>query len=57
MIYTKKFYSYKSLLSLKCKIHPNRIVKEYNYKESSGKDVFVIKYYRNTKALRKEHGF
>jgi len=57
MINTQRFYSLHSLNQFREKLHPNRVVKEYDYIEDSGKKVYVIKYYRDTKKLRRLYNF
>lgn len=58
MIYTRKFSCKTNRDKFAKKLHPNRIVKTYEYlNKKSNKPVFVVKYYRNTKKLRRLHNF
>lgn len=57
MIYTRRFYSRKNRKELEEKLHPNRIVLKYDFIDEKNKRVFGLKYYRDTKKLRRKHKF
>lgn len=57
MIYKRKFRSLHSRNSFLRKIHMNRIHSFYSFKDNEGKINWGVKYYRDTKKLRKLHNF
>ena len=56
MIYKRRFNSSETRGSFIKKLHPNRINKTYEF-NSNGLEVFGVKYYRDTKALRIKYLF